>query len=218
MTKHLFFLVALCFYATVLKADELTGLVIRVMDGDTVEVQVESKQIKVRLSGIDAPEFDQPYGRRSRDSLEQQILGKRVTVSYAKSDRYGRVLGKIMLDSRDINLNQVQNGMAWWYEYYKREQSARDVAAYSAAELAARRQKAGLWSEKSPINPYEWRSGKRGREGLQLPQISTAVQCGSKKYCREMRNCDEAKAYLSQCGLTRLDGDKDGVPCESICR
>ncbi len=218
MTKHLFFLVALCFYATVLKADELTGLVTRVMDGDTVEVQVESKQIKVRLSGIDAPETDQPYGRRSKDSLEQQILGERVTVLYAKSDRYGRVLGKIMLDSRDINLNQVQNGMAWWYEYYKREQSARDVAAYSAAELAARRQKAGLWSEKSPINPYEWRSGKRGKADLQLPQISTSVQCGAKKYCREMTNCDEAKAYLSQCGLTRLDGDKDGVPCESICR
>lgn len=218
MMRHVLLLLVLSLDAAISSAEDFTGIVTRVLDGDTVEIQTESNEIKIRLSGIDAPERDQPYGRRSKESLEEQILGKRVTVSYTKSDRYGRVLGKIILGSRDVNLTQVQQGMAWWYEYYKRDQSTRDIAAYSAAELKARRQKVGLWSEEKPINPYDWRSGKRAPASFMEPLMSVPVECGSKKYCRQMTSCDEARAYLSQCGLTRLDGDKDGIPCESICR
>lgn len=43
-------------------------------------------------------------------------------------------------------------------------------------------------------------------------------KCEGKKYCKEMKSCAEAKFYLTQCGLTRLDRDKDGIPCETICR
>ena len=216
--RHALLLLTLCLNATISSAEDFTGIVTRVLDGDTIEIQTESNEIRIRMAGIDAPERDQPYGRLSKESLEEQILGKRVTVLYMKSDRYGRVLGKIISDSRDINLMQVQQGMAWWYEYYKRDQSIPDIAAYSAAELEARRRKVGLWSEKKPINPYDWRSGKRAPASIMEPRRPSRVDCGSKKYCRQMTSCDEARAYLSQCGLTRLDGDKDGIPCESICR
>lgn len=42
--------------------------------------------------------------------------------------------------------------------------------------------------------------------------------CGAKTYCTEMVSCQEAIFYFNQCGLTRLDGDGDGVPCEKLCR
>ena len=52
---------------------------------------------------------------------------------------------------------------------------------------------------------------------LTLPSVSLEVVCGSKRYCKQMNSCEEARAFLSQCGLSRLDGDKDGVPCEVLC-
>ena len=52
---------------------------------------------------------------------------------------------------------------------------------------------------------------------LTLPSVSLEVVCGSKRFCRQMNSCEEARAFLSQCGLGRLDGDKDGVPCEVLC-
>lgn len=45
----------------------------------------------------------------------------------------------------------------------------------------------------------------------------TKFQCGKKRYCKQMTSCKEAIFYLKQCGLKKLDRDKDGVPCESIC-
>ena len=52
---------------------------------------------------------------------------------------------------------------------------------------------------------------------LTLPSVSLEVVCGSKRYCRQMNSCEAARAFLSKCGLSRLDGDKDGVPCEVLC-
>ena len=50
-----------------------------------------------------------------------------------------------------------------------------------------------------------------------LPSPGITVICGSKRYCRQMRTCEEARVFLNQCELSRLDGDKDGVPCEALC-
>ena len=73
----------------------------------------------------------------------------------------------------------------------------------------------GMWSEPAPINPYDWRQGKRS-----VPQVTEgeSFQCDERRYCNEMANCAEAKFHLASCGLTKLDGDGDGTPCESLCR
>jgi endonuclease YncB( thermonuclease family) len=197
------------------QASELTGKVVSVSDGDTLRVLVDDHQIKIRLGGIDAPESNQPFGQASKRYLAEAVAGQTVVVEFEKKDRYGRVIGKVLLDGADMNLRQVEAGYAWWYEYYKRDQSEADQQAYAAAEQQARGSRVGLWSEPAPINPYDWRQGKRGSVSA---TDAESFQCGEKRYCNEMSSCAEAKFHLASCGLTKLDGDGDGTPCESLCR
>lgn len=48
-------------------------------------------------------------------------------------------------------------------------------------------------------------------------QKSERFSCNGKDKCKEMSTCSEAKFYLNECGVRKLDRDKDGVPCESLC-
>lgn len=141
---------------------EITGKVVSVTDGDTIKVlDSQNKEHKIRLGGIDAPEKSQPYGRASQKNLASLIAGKQVTVQASKTDRYGRTIGKVLVDGNDVNLEQVRAGYAWWYRYYKSDQSPEDQRAYETAEDSAKASQAGLWKDPNPINPYDWRKGKR---------------------------------------------------------
>ena len=100
---------------SVASAAPLTGTVVAVSDGDTITVLTPAKkQYKIRLLGIDAPEKMQPFGRKSKFSLSDLVLLKEVTVQTDQRDQYGHDLGKVTLDGRDINLVQIERGMAWW--------------------------------------------------------------------------------------------------------
>lgn len=151
-----FFLVCLC------HAEELKGRVVHVADGDTITVLDAGKvQHKVRLAGIDAPERAQPFGQRSRESLEDLVAGRTVIVETHKRDRYGRYVGKVIFNSRDVNLEQIRRGMAWFYREYAHEQSAGDRQSYEQAEIDARSSHFGLWAEKAPTAPWDYRRAGR---------------------------------------------------------
>lgn len=140
----------------------MVSFVIAVSDGDTVTVLDAVKaQHKIRLSGIDAPEKKQPYGQRSKQSLSGLVFNQRVTVEWNKRDRYGRIVGKVVLPSgADANLQQIKRGMAWHYKAYEREQTPKDRVAYSGAERAAREARVGLWQDAQAVPPWEFRKGK----------------------------------------------------------
>jgi len=143
-------------------AETLTGRVVRVTDGDTIVVLDASKeQHKIRLTGIDAPERGQDYGTKSKEHLSELVAGKSVVIDYNKYDRYQRILGKVIFNGEDVNLEQVEAGMAWHYKKYQGEQSASDRVKYSDAELEARRHKLGLWHDPNPVPPWEYRQAKR---------------------------------------------------------
>lgn len=145
-----------------LHAETLSGRVVRVSDGDTIVVLDTSNiQHKIRLQGIDAPERGQAFGTKSKDHLASLIEGGTITVDYNKRDRYQRIVGKVLLDDADMNLEQVKAGMAWHYKKYQGEQSSDDRIAYSDAELDARRGKLGLWVDQTPVPPWEYRQTKR---------------------------------------------------------
>ena len=143
---------------------ELSGRVVGITDGDTITVLAAGNiQEKIRLAGIDAPEKAQPYGQASKQALSDQAYDRQVIVDWTKRDRYGRIVGKVMIGGSDANLGQVRRGLAWHYKQYAAEQAPADREAYAAAEVEARRSGIGLWADRDPIQPWEWRKAKRGR-------------------------------------------------------
>jgi endonuclease YncB( thermonuclease family) len=143
-------------------ADTLIGTVVAVADGDTITVLDDQQaQHKVRLMGIDCPEKAQPFGQNAKQSLSDLLFGRSVNVEWQKLDRYERIVGKVMVNGQDANLEQIRRGMAWHFKKYDREQEPLDRATYSQAEIEARMGYRGLWSEPEPIPPWDWRKSKR---------------------------------------------------------
>lgn len=143
-------------------AETLVGKVVGVTDGDTITVLDEQRQQhKVRLAGIDAPEKRQAFGQRAKEALSDEVFGKTVSVEWNKHDRYRRIIGKIVVDAKDVNLGQVEAGLAWWYQKYSAEQSTTDQQLYAEAEDEAKRERLGLWSEAEPMAPWDWRKLRR---------------------------------------------------------
>lgn len=206
-------------------AESIDCKVVGVSDGDTLTCLTDAKQqIKVRLAQIDAPEKAQPFGDRSKQALSGLVFGQQVTLERETTDKYGRLVAKVIHGDQDVNLEMVRSGMAWVYDQYARDPE------YFAAQDSARSSRTGLWADANPLRPSEWRRGDSSRTAGAAP--ATAVDsrtvkqtsarggftCGSKRTCKEMASCAEARHYLTQCGLSRLDRDGDGVPCESLCR
>jgi endonuclease YncB( thermonuclease family) len=141
---------------------ELTGHVVAIADGDTITVlDSANTQHRIRLAGIDAPELHQAFGEQSKLSLSGMIFGKDVSVSYQKIDQYGRLVGKIVMDGKDINLEQVKAGMAWHYKFYEDEQTPEDRELYAKAEEQARAARRGLWQDPNPTEPYQFRKEEK---------------------------------------------------------
>jgi endonuclease YncB( thermonuclease family) len=158
--KYLIFI--LTFAPTLLQADNLNCpcKVVKITDGDTVHVLDQSTtKHKIRLGGVDAPERKQAFGQRSKQNLSKLIAGKSIEVEYDKRDRYGRIIGKLIYQGRDVNLLKIKHGYARHYKHYQNDQSALDRTLYSSAEIVAREQTIGLWSAPA-ILPWEFRRKK----------------------------------------------------------
>lgn len=148
-------------------ADTIEGRVVGVSDGDTITVLDGSKtQHKIRLAGIDAPESRQAFGQASKKHLSDLVFGKDVRVEWKKHDRYGRIVGKVMVQpigcptclyTQDAGLAQLEAGLAWWYREYRKEQTLEDQGYYEYAEFDAKAQRRGLWADPAPVPPWEWR-------------------------------------------------------------
>jgi endonuclease YncB( thermonuclease family) len=156
MFRILFFF----FFTNLLLSEHFTAKVIRVVDGDSVNVLrlPEKEELKLRLYGIDAPEWKQAYGKESKDALKG-LLGPNteISVKVLDKDRYGRLICKLYLNSEDISLNElmISEGNAWHYKKY----APKDMNLKSAEENA-RKNKLGLWSSTDPIPPWQFRKIK----------------------------------------------------------
>jgi hypothetical protein len=113
-----------------------------------------------------------------------------------------------------VNLQQVQAGMAWHYKAYQSDQASADRSQYAAAEIAAREADIGLWSDPHPIPPWDWRKGERNASS----SMPTATGCAVQRSCGQLASCPKVMRYVRQCRASGLDGDGDGVACESLCR
>ncbi len=164
----------------------IEGKVIGVHDGDTVTVlDQDNKKFTIRLQGIDAPELKQEFGLVSQKNLSGMVLGKQVSILWTKVDKYRRTVGTIMLDGRDVNIEQVKAGVAWHFKKYEDEQSPTDRRTYAAAEQTARAAKLGLWKDGIPLAPGDWRQEVKTKRWGPPPPEGTIIGNGnSKKYHR----------------------------------
>ena len=125
-----------------------------VQDGDTFNLP--DNATRVRLWGIDAPEKGQAYADEARDRLKELCEGKAVRLEIKDTDRYGRKTAIVWKGKTNINLQMVKEGLAWHYAYY-----APDAKDLAAAEKAARKARKGLWKDKNPVKPYDFRKQSR---------------------------------------------------------
>jgi hypothetical protein len=185
------------------------------------------KQVRVRLAEIDTPESRQPYGNRARQALSDLAFNQQARVVVQDTDRYGRTVGRVYVGAVDVNAELVKQGAAWVYRQYLKDQSLLTL------EAEAKAAKRGLWGlpETERCPPWDWRRGNCNTPSApadRVPAAPTAAPtpaasgsgftCAGKRRCGEMTSCEEAKFYLTVCGVRSLDGNKDGVPCETLCR
>ena len=136
-------------------AEYLESLKIKqVVDGDTVHVFYQDQVYKIRLTEIDAPERDQPYGSNSTEYLKGLLKEGKVDVDISGTDRYGRKLGRLYWQGTDINREIVSAGYAWVYDQYVTDNS------FYENQLKARNLKKGLWQDQNPLEPWNWRKLK----------------------------------------------------------
>ena len=198
----------------------LEGRVVAVFDGDTLEMLVDGAPRRIRIAGIDTPERGQPWAERAKQALSNRVFGKPVKVNEVAEDRYGRTVGEVYADDVCVGCELVREGYAWVYRGFTDDRVLFDLEAQARA--AGR----GLWSlpESERTPPWKWRESRRRSARQPEPRGASprrqtgAPACGAKRTCGEMAGCDEARFYLRECGLTGLDGDADGVPCEALCR
>jgi endonuclease YncB( thermonuclease family) len=153
--KYFLFLTVLLFFSASLFPGTISGKVVRIADGDTITILDDSKaQHKIRFEHIDTPEKKQAFGEKAKQYLSSMIFGKTVKVVIKEKDRYGRNIGTVFLDKKNINLAMVKAGLAWHYKFYSKDKS------FAEAEIESRKNKIGLWADPKPIPPWEFRRKK----------------------------------------------------------
>jgi endonuclease YncB( thermonuclease family) len=152
---------ALAFTASAYAAE---GRVVSVQDGDTLTVlDASNTQHRIRIGGIDAPEKRQAFGNAAKENLARLTAGRSVDMRCHKRDRYGREICSVFVGARDVGLEQIRNGYAWWYRDYAREQPPEDRASYATAKTDAKDARRGLWQDTHPTPPWTWRMQMRAK-------------------------------------------------------
>jgi endonuclease YncB( thermonuclease family) len=150
--KKVMLLIA-CIFASagVWAEDQITGKVVTVIDGNTVEVQTADQEIyKILLVGIDSPELGQEYGEQAKDYLQELLLNKSVVVQLKGKDRLGNRMGVIIVGQNDARAELVKKGLAWTLE-------SNSNPALEGQKESARHLGKGLWSKANPTPPWEYR-------------------------------------------------------------
>ncbi|VTU27759.1 hypothetical protein H4CHR_02064 [Variovorax sp. PBS-H4] len=149
-------------------------LVVAISDGDTLKVRCgepgDFRQLTIRLHAVDAPELNQPFGRRAKQALSQ-VAYRKIARLYCEhdEDRYQRRVCRVQVapddctearcaTTRDVGLAMLSAGLAWWARAYANEQGPIERGRYGLAEFEAKAKGAGLWADRRPVPPWRWRA------------------------------------------------------------
>lgn len=149
------------------RGDQVEVSVVGVHDGDTLTgLTVDRQQVKVRLEGIDAPELGQPFGKAAKRALSEKAFGHSGKITVVSHDQYGRVVGHVTVSGHDVGKDLVREGFAWCDPRFNHDKTL------AAVEQGARHSKAGLWAEKSPTPPWEYRKHRERKSKPSDPAAS----------------------------------------------
>jgi endonuclease YncB( thermonuclease family) len=204
----------------------IEGKVNFVYDGDTIRIESKSdKQVYIiRLQGIDAPEDRQNYGKKSRNKLADLILDKDVHVVIKKKDVDDRFVGSVYYANQDINLRQIETGMAWHNKRYANELNLADRKLYAQAELKARAERIGLWEDKDPTPPWDYKKGvssKKNKEKDEEKDVEKTDEKNAGKKAEANPVESSGKKYIrgprGGCYYINESGGKTYVKDKSLC-
>jgi micrococcal nuclease len=203
---------------------DMTAKVVSIGDGDTLTVQQSNRRVTIRLACVDAPEKAQtPWGAESTAKLKGLLpIGQSVRIREVEKDQYNRTVGEVFVGNRSINLTLVQSGTAVVYRQYLKG-CAGNENQYLTAERLARSQRIGFWNQANPVMPWDFRRGK----GVQTPSSTPKPQPAAVQFPACVNsdcNCSDFESREQVDAVFRaypgdpfhLDGDSDGVPCESL--
>ena len=137
------------------KLEAESAEVLRVADGDSITVRIDQTNYRIRLAEIDAPEMDQAWGKESKSALQEKLGNEEVALEIIDVDRYSRLVARVFLNGRQINREMVEDGHAWVYLEYLKDETLLDP------EVKAKRKKLGLWASEAAVAPWQWRKRKR---------------------------------------------------------
>jgi micrococcal nuclease len=156
--KICFSFILLCAISCQALPKNFEALVVEVKDGDTIKILYKKKGYIIRLEGIDCPEKKQAFGNKAKQLTSSLCFNKVVKViSNGKQDQYKRIVAKVYIGNRNLSEELIAQGLAWHYKKYS------DDLVYSTLEKQAIKKKIGLWSDKKPVAPWEFRIKKLNR-------------------------------------------------------
>jgi endonuclease YncB( thermonuclease family) len=154
----LFIILILVFFAAE-SAFAWEGKVVKIIDGDSLQVKRDEKIYEIRLYGIDTPEYKQPFSNKAKRFTKNMTFRQNVSVDQKDIDRYGRIVALVSVQDTLVNRELVRNGLAWFYGRYCLEQPLCDDL--KSLESQARQQRRGLWRDSAPVSPWEWKRQQR---------------------------------------------------------
>ena len=236
--KRLLIYVSLCVWTSFCFADiepprtfSGSGIVVKVVDGDTIDVESRGEKERIRIIGIDTPETVDPrrpvecFGKEASAFAKKILDGKVVKLksdhTQDNRDKYDRLLRYVWFENDSgemvlFNLLMVQEGYAYEYTYdipYEHQK------AFKEAQKQAEKAQKGLWNpDTCGGQKTQKKSTSRAPAKKNTPKSAgSKFSCSPKKTCKQMSSCEEAYFFLNECGHKERDGDQDGVPCEKIC-
>jgi endonuclease YncB( thermonuclease family) len=189
----------------------IEGKVKIIDDGDTISVETKDGNLyTVRMQGIDAPEEKQDYGEKSKKKLRDLTLGKAVTVVVRKKDSLNRYIGTVYVGGQDINLKQIEAGLAWHFKKYGYEQTEENQKIYEQAEKKARTERSGLWKDKSPVEPSVFRGDPETAEIEKQESAEKPVAPTSSNSTTNNTNPTPAASSNKSPNRTYIQGSRGG--------
>ena len=152
----------LLFTAVSAEAVVVRGVVTEVRDGQSIVVSVGGRKLNVQLRGVAAPLLIQEFGGLSRQHLSNLVLDKPVEVQFSQLQSE-QVVARVIWNDLDIGLQVIRDGAAWFDKVGNHSLTDDERVLYSEAEQLARNEMRGLWSEGSPMPPWEWKRAQEAR-------------------------------------------------------